>query len=301
MFHIAVFMYANATLLHGGTNVVVARSDAEEMCRAIERERCTHAIVFPPTLAAMREVNSGGRFDLSSIWSSPDLSDRPTPTTMLTPRSAPWASAPGGYGQTEVGGLVTFRALAPDGQGTAGRAAPVAAVRIVDDADRDVPPGETGEIVVRGLVVMNGYHRRDELNALRSRGGWHHTGDLGVRWPDGSLSFVGPKVKMIKSAAENIYPAEVEACLARHEAVKEVCVIGVPDDRFSQSVRAVVVAITPVSESDLVEYCRTKIASYKKPRSVVFADSLPRDQNGLVDRDAVDAAFGGGGYPGSRG
>jgi long-chain acyl-CoA synthetase len=174
-------------------------------------------------------------------------------------------------------------------------------VRIVDEAGDDVAPGDVGEIVLRGPTVMVGYWNRDELNATRGAGGWHRTNDLGRREADGSITFVGPKARMIKSAAENIYPAEVEAALGSHPAVAAVCVIGVPDPKWAQAVRAVVVLRDGASadEAELIEHCRDRIASYKKPRSVVFADALPRTGTGLVDRDAVDDAFGGGGYPGS--
>jgi acyl-CoA synthetase (AMP-forming)/AMP-acid ligase II len=296
-FHVASFMLAIATLVRGGVNVVTRRADAVAMCEAIDRERCTHALIFPPTLDAMRDVALGGRYDLSTLWSTPDLSDRPT--TMLTPLSAPWARRPGGYGQTEVGGLVTFNALGPPGEGGFGRPSPVTAIRIVDEHDEAVATGDVGEITIRGLTVMTGYHRRAELNALRSRGGWHHTGDLGRRHTDGTLTFVGPKTRMIKSGAENVYPTEVESCVAAHPAVAAVCVIGVPDPRWTQTVRAVVVLSGAVTEAELIEHCRRRIASYKKPRSVVFTDALPRTPRGDVDRDAVDTRFGGGGYPGA--
>jgi long-chain acyl-CoA synthetase len=106
---------------------------------------------------------------------------------------------------------------------------------------------------------------------------------------------------MIKSAAENIYPAEVEGCLARHPAVAEVAVIGVPDERWTQSVKAIVVLKEGESATadELVEHCRSHIASYKKPREVAFIEKLPR-QGFAVDYDALDAQFGGGGYPGGR-
>ena len=163
-----------------------------------------------------------------------------------------------------------------------------------------LPAGETGEIVVRGPMVMTGYHRRPELTATRSRGGWHHTGDLGRRESDGSLSFVGPMTRLIKSAAENIYPGEVEACLRTHPAVADAAVIGVPDERWGQSVKAVVVLWEAVTDAALIAHCRDRIASYKKPRTVEFTPSLPR-RGDAVDYDALDRAYGGGGYPGTGG
>ncbi len=152
----------------------------------------------------------------------------------------------------------------------------------------------------RGLAVMNGYWRRDALNEERGATGWHRTNDLGRREEDGSISFIGPRVAMIKSAAENVYPAEVEACLTSHPAVRAACVIGVPDPTWTQRVRAVVVleegATTTADE--LSDHCRSRMASFKKPRDIVFVDELPRTPTGAVDREAVDARFGGGGYPG---
>src|SRR4029077_10421863 len=153
-----------------------------------------------------------------------------------------------------------------------------------------------------GPAVHCDYHNRPELTAERRRHGWHHTGDLGLREADGSISFLGPLSRLIKSAAENIYPAEVEACLRTHPAVADVAVIGVPDPEWGQSVRAIVVLDNdeqPTLE-DLQVHCRGQIASYKKPRSVVFTDALPRS-GAIVDRDVLDAQFGGGGYPGEAG
>jgi long-chain acyl-CoA synthetase len=123
---------------------------------------------------------------------------------------------------------------------------------------------------------------------------------LGRREADGSITFIGPMTTMIKSGVENIYPAEVEAAIARHPAVAEVCVIGVPDEEWDQSVKAVIVLHdgAHATDDDIIEHCKVNIASYKKPKLVEFTERLPRDANGMVDRDAVDARFGGGGYPG---
>jgi len=278
----------------GGTNVFVRRSDAEELCRLIEAERCTGAFLMPPTIAQMVELNGDGRYDLSSLRMAPS---RPEWDAMITVDTRPWAGRLGGTGQTEVTGLVTFSAFG--GTGVHGRPSPLAQVQIHDDADRELAAGDVGEIVVRGPVVMNGYHNRPELNARKQRGGWHHTGDLGRREEDGSLTFIGPMTRMIKSAAENIYPAEVEACIGTHPGVQEVAVIGVPDDVWAQSVKAIVVprpgaALTP---EQIIDHCRAAIASYKKPRTVEFVPALPR-RDWLIDYDALDREFGGGGYPG---
>jgi long-chain acyl-CoA synthetase len=148
---------------------------------------------------------------------------------------------------------------------------------------------------------MNGYWNRPDENARRQRNGWHHTSDLGRRETDGTITFIGPVTRMIKSAAENIYPAEVEGAIARHPAVAECAVIGIPDERWTQSVKAIVVlkdGATATAE-EIIEHARAHIASYKKPRTVEFVEKLPR-QGFAVDYDALDAQFGGGGYPGGR-
>ena len=296
LFHVATLMTTMATFQLAGTNVFVPRVDPEELCRLIEAERCTGAFLVGPTLDQVVEVNRDGRYDLKSLRSFPG---RPEWNEMITVDTSPWARRPAGYGQTEVMGMLTFNAVGGPALGSAGRPSPVSRVRIVDPDGNEVPPGDVGEIVARGPTVMTGYHDRPEVNAERQSGGWHHTNDLGRREPDGSISFVGPQTRLIKSAAENIYPAEVEACIARHPAVAEAAVIGVPDPTWTQSLKAVVVLRNGAAATaeDVIEHCRANIASYKKPRSVEFVDRLPR-QGFAVDYDALDARFGGGGYPG---
>jgi long-chain acyl-CoA synthetase len=172
---------------------------------------------------------------------------------------------------------------------------------MVDPDGAEVPDGETGEIVARGPIITNGYHARPALNAERFRGGWWHTGDLGRRHHDGSITFVAPFTRIVKSAAENIYPAEVEGCLLQHPAVREAAIIGIPDKRWTQRVLAVVV-LEPGAEAtadELIDHCRSRIASYKKPGVVEFAQALPR-RGWAVDYDELDRRHGGGGYPGSR-
>ncbi len=298
LFHIATFMTTLATLVAGGTNVFTPRVDAEELCRLIEAERCTGAFLVGPTLKQMLEVNAAGRYDLESLRA---FAWKPEWNEMITVDTSPWARNPGGYGQTEVVGMLTFNTLAAAAIGTHGRSSPLVQVRVLDPDGDEVADGETGEIVARGPTVMNGYWNRPEENAHRRRDGWHHTNDLGRRERDGTITFIGPQTRMIKSAAENIYPAEVEGCITAHPAVAECAVIGVPDPKWTQSVKAIVVlhAGASATADDIVEHCRTHIASYKKPRSVEFVDQLPR-QGFTVDYDALDARFGGGGYPGGR-
>ena len=285
-----------ATFHLGGTNVFTPRVDAEELCRLIESERCTGAFLVPPTIDQVIDVNKGGRYDIKTLRTYPGKREW---VAMVTVDESPWAQRPGGYGQTEVMGMLSFNAIGPVGAGTHGRPSPLVQVRVVDPDGNDVADGDTGEIVARGPTVMNGYWNRPEINAERQRGGWHHTSDLGRREADGTLTFIGPKTRIVKSAAENIYPAEVEGCIKQHPAVADAAIIGVPDPTWTQSVKAIVVLNDGASATadDIIEHCRANIASYKKPKTVEFVDAIPR-AGFVVDYDALDARFGGGGYPG---
>ena len=293
LFHLGTMMTTLATMLMGGCNVFVPRVTGLGMLRLIETERITHAFIPKPTLDQIRELNADGRYDTSSLWPTPDAE---WVNARVGPPSAPFLRKPVNYGQTEIGGIAVYGWLS---DGVAGRPAPGMQVRIVDAHGQDVQAGEVGEIAIRGALVMNGYYNRPEENRSRIQNDWYLTHDLGRRHPDGSIAFIGPKTTMIKSALENIYPAEIENCLKTHPAVADVCVIGVPDALWAQNVKAVVVLKEGimVSESDLVDYCRTRIAAYKKPKIIEFSASLPKTEVGFIDRHAVDAACGGGGYP----
>jgi long-chain acyl-CoA synthetase len=299
MFHMATLMTTFAAFHLGGNNVMTRRVDAEELCRLVEAERCNYGFVMGPTASEIMQVNKEGRYDLSSLRT---FGASPAWNQMIKVDDSPWGVHPAGYGQTEATGMLTFNALGIDSTGSSGRPSPWVQVRIVNPDGTDVPDGETGEIVARGRVLTNGYHGRDQLNAERTRGGWWHTSDLGKREADGSITFVAPLTRIVKSAAENIYPAEVEGCLARHPGVKEAAIIGVPDPKWTQKVVAVVVRADgpegkAVTADELIAHCRSLIASYKKPSVVEFVDQLPR-QGWAIDYDALDQRFGGGGYPG---
>ena len=296
LFHIGVWRYTLATYLLGGTNVFIRRVDAEEICRLIEAERCTGAYLVGLTQEQIVECNAEGRYDLSCLRSPPGP---PGWDVMVTVETTPWTQYPQRYGQTEAGGVVAFGGIGPPPLGGSGRANPFAQLRIVDDDGVEVPDGGVGEIVVRGPMVMQGYHNRPEINAGMYATGWRRTNDLGRREPDGSITFIAPKGRLLKSGRENIYPAEVENALRAHPEVADCAVIGVPDDVWIQSVKAIVVAADGCSPDPavLIEHTKRVIARYKAPKSIEFVASLPRT-GPTVDYDALDAQFGGGGYPG---
>ncbi|GAA2447670.1 AMP-binding protein [Actinomadura vinacea] len=298
LFHVGTMMFTLAAFQIGGKLVFTPAYEPAEVCRLIETERCTQAFLFGPMIDGLVEANKDRAYDLSSLRF---VSHSAEWDEMISVDDSPWcASKMGGYGQTEVGGMLTFLGLGMGGAGFAGRTSPLAHVRLLDAEGNEVPPGEVGEICARGQNVFSGYWNRPELNEAKTAGGWHHTGDLGRREPDGTLTFIGPRLRMIKSANENIYPAEVERALKSHPAIADAAVIGVPDERFGQSPKAVVVLAegAAATAEEVIEHVRGEIASYKKPRHVEFADAIPK-KGYTPDYDALDERYGGGGYPGS--
>ena len=301
MFHIGNFQfYGIPTLVQGGTNVVTRRVVAREILDILAREQCTRAYLMPATITQLVDLMRERGTELphfkatiaAPLWQGLVAAD--------DSRHGREGGGLGyGYGQTEVAGFCLFGGYGGRGAGNAGRPGPATAVRILNASDRECPAGEAGEICVRGNTVHLGYWNRPEINEQRFRGGWWHTTDLGRREPDGTITFLGTMTRMIKSGAENVYPAEVENCLEAHPAVREAAVIGIPSERFLQDVKAIVVlhGSAAATADDLTEHCRRNIASYKKPKTVEFLDALPRVQ-GAKDYAALDEKFGGGGYPG---
>jgi len=300
LYHIATLMGCLSTFVLGGTNAYLPRVDAKEMRELIDREGCTWAYITGPTIGQLAEAAETADSSLSTLSTfKAYIAADPRWAQLGTPSAAPWSLHPGSFGQTEMTGMITYTALGVGAAGAAGRTSPWCLTRLVDADGNEVAPGETGEITARGVTAGAGYWNRPELNAARCRDGWWHTNDLGRREADGSLSFVGPKTRMIKSGKENIYPVEVERCLREHPSIDDAAVIGVPDEVWEQSVTAIVVVRdgAQLSADEVIAHCRNSIASYKKPKAVHFAEALPK-VNGQLDRDALDEAYGGGGYPG---
>ncbi len=174
-----------------------------------------------------------------------------------------------------------------------GKPYPGGEARVVDAAGRVLPPGEVGEIQFRAPWNMAGYWQRPEATAAALEGGWLHTGDAGYFDEDGYL-YIHDRIKdMIVTGGENVYPAEVENALFAHPAIADAAVIGVPDDRWGEAVKAVVVLKpdTPATEAELIAHARGLIAGYKVPRSVSFVDSLPRNASGKILKHELRAPY----------
>ena len=190
------------------------------------------------------------------------------------------------YGATEASPTLTVLKAADSFRKTAcvGPAPPFLEVRIVDPQDREVPRGETGEILCRGPNVMKEYYKDLQGTAEALKGGWLHTGDIGRMDDEGFVYIVDRKKDMIISGGENIYPREIEEVLYSHPKIREAAVVGAPDPLWGEAVKAFVVLKTgeSMTEEEVVEYCKAHLASYKKPKRVEFIDSLSRNPSGKV-------------------
>ena len=168
--------------------------------------------------------------------------------------------------------------------GSVGRPCLYLELDIWDEHGASMPPGERGEVVLRGPKVFKGYWRDPDATSTAFKGGWFHTGDIGVRDEDGYVYIVDRLKDMIVSGGENIASSEVERVLYEHDAVVEVAVVGRPDERWGEVPVAFVVATagTTTSPEELVEHCRGQLAKFKVPKDVVFVDELPRNPSGKV-------------------
>jgi long-chain acyl-CoA synthetase len=272
--------------------VIVREFRPELVLEAIQRERVTITFLVPAMLSMLLEHPRFGDHDLSSLRSIIyGGSAIPEDRLRKALRQLPCTFAQG-YGLTETSPLLCV--LPPEDHvlegprarriQSCGRPARGVEVKIFDERDQECPPEVVGEIVARGRNVMQGYFNNPEATATALRSGWFRTGDLGLRDADGYVYIVDRKKDMIVSGGENVYPREVEEVLYTHPAVLEAAVVGVPSERWGETVKAVVVLreSAAVSERELIGYARERLAHYKAPTSIDFVEVLPRNPSGKV-------------------
>jgi acyl-CoA synthetase (AMP-forming)/AMP-acid ligase II len=276
----------------GGASIIIPKFDIDHALKHIHEDKVTFFMEFPPMLEALLDKAQEGNYDLSSLrlalgLDNPDAARRFEEMT----GGAFWAA----YGQSEVSGLVSMSPYF-ERTGSVGRPGFMAEIEIMDDYGNILEIGETGEIVVRGPVVFNGYWNLPEDNEYTFRDGWHHTGDMGRFDEDGFLFYAGRKAEkeLIKPGGENVYPAEIEKVVIEHPLVDEVSVIGVPNKKWGEAIKAICV-LKPgetLTEDELIEFVAARIARYKKPKYVAFVTHLPKTKDGLIDRERVKADYG---------
>lgn len=293
-FHLSSAWPIVATVMTGAKSIIQPNVQAEEMLRAIARERITEIFLVPTTIQMLIEHPAFSDCDTSSlrriIYGASPI------TETLLDRAI--AAFPGTqfiqvYGMTELSPLATvLHSVHLVGEGrrrgrhrAAGRAIYGTEIEIVDAKGRPVPRGTVGEILVRGANVMLGYWRRPEETSQALRDGWMHTGDGAYMDEDGFVYIADRMKDMIISGGENIYSAEVENVISRHPAVQQCAVIGIPDDKWGERVHAFVI-LRPgaqVEAQEIIEHCRGNIARYKSPRTVdIRTEPLPLSPVGKV-------------------
>tara|TARA_R110000787_G_scaffold9090_1_gene31912 strand:+ start:35841 stop:37538 length:1698 start_codon:yes stop_codon:yes gene_type:complete len=277
---------AYATTAAGGALVLMYRWDAGEALRLVARERVT-SMSGVPVMA--RELISHPDFvstDTSSLTSLSGGGAQVPPDLVAKIESQVATARPStGYGMTETCGIITSIAadFFVDKPDSAGPAMPNFEAKCVDDEGNSVPPGQIGELWIKGSSVIKGYINRPEATAESITDGWLHTGDIARIDEDGFIFIVDRKKDMVLRGGENIYCAEVEATVYRHEAVAECCAFGVPDQRLGEEV-GIAVVLQPgeaLTEQALRDHCEAIMAKHKAPRYVWFLeDALPRNASG---------------------
>ena len=299
MFHLADAASVYGLVMMGAAHCFLSTFEPEAFLKAVEQRRVTHSVLVPTMINMVVNHPAVERYDTSSLKRL-NYGASPMPLDLLCRAKrilgCEFAQA---YGLSEASPILTY--LAPEDHTfedderqyipvkSGGRPIPGCDVRLVDQDDREVPVGEVGEIVARGPNIMKGYWNRPDITADTLRGGWLHTGDMGVFDEAGYLYILDRKKDMIKPGGENVYSPEVESAICAHPGVLEAVVIGVPDEKWGEAIKAVVVRRPGcgLTEGTLIEFCRARLTHFKCPHSVDFMDELPKGGTGKVQKNVL--------------
>lgn len=319
-YHIAGLQAALTAVYAGRTQVIMRQFEPVQWMELVQEYRANRAMLVPTMLKHLMDHSNFRDYDLSSL-DVITYGAAPMPLEVIRQaiREFPGVSFINAFGQTETASTITM--LPPEDhvlEGTPqeietklrrltsiGKPLEDVEVEIVDEDGHASPIGETGEIVARGPRMMAGYWQEEAATQETLRSGWVYTGDLGYRDEDGYIYLAGRSRDFIKRGGEMVSPEEVEQVLMSHPQIDDAAVIGVPDVEWGEEVRAVVVRTLagapagsgegePATEDDIIEYCRDRMAGFKRPRSVVFVDELPRNVMGKVLKRDLREVYG---YP----
>ena len=288
LYHVGALDLTTTSLIAAGATTIIHRAfDASEVVAELERSRVTTVWLAPAMVNAIMMLPDIDQHDLSSVRLIINGGEKmPIPLIERLQRTFPSAWFADAYGLTETVSGDTFldRDSIVTKLGSVGRPCLYLELDIWDEQGRSVPAGVRGEIVMRGPKVFKGYWRDPDATAAAFRGGWFHTGDIGMLDNDGYLFIVDRLKDMIVSGGENIAGSEVERVLYEHGSVLEAAVVGRPDDRWGEVPVAFVVlrpGATTTADS-LLEHCRAQLARFKVPKEITFIDALPRNPSGKV-------------------
>ena len=282
----------NSTLYGCGTLVLHKSFDMDEVLFSIQTDKITRFYSVPTVYIRLLNTENSRKYleTLNYCFSAA--------TSMASEIVRQWQekfnlTIHEAYGMTESSSLVTFNHLYHHKVGSVGTPAGVVEVKIVDDENNEVSPGETGEIIIRGPNIMKGYFNRIEETKEVLRNGWLHSGDIGRLDQDGYLYIVDRIKDLIISGGLNVFPTEVEEILYTHATVEECAVVGMPHSEYGEAVTAFVKIKQgkPCSEADLISFCKAQIASYKAPKKILFVDELPKSPAGKILKREIRASF----------
>ncbi len=298
LFHIGGTGWGLHAVEAGAAMVILPRPDVAGIIAAIANQRVTRMFIVPSVLAAVvqqLETTSADMTSLTELY----YGASPIPLDILrrSITAFPNAGFIQCYGATETSGTVVY--LPPhdhepagnDRMRGCGKAFPGNEIRIIDGAGTILPPGIVGEVAIKSVSNMIGYHRNPEATAKALQDGWYRTGDAGFLDADGYLTIHDRVKDMIISGGENVYPAEIESALHDHPDVVDCAVIGVPDARWGEAVKAIIVRRGDVTAEAIVAFARTRIAGYKVPKSVDFVETLPRNASGKILKKELRAPY----------
>lgn len=303
LFHIGGKNFATAHFHRGCTGILMPNFDPEKLISLIRSEE-VRCVLLAPTMISMLVEYLDGKESLDLGLKNIYYSSAPMPVSLLRKAMALFGPVfVQFYGLTESGPSATMLGKEhhdPDGPpeaqtllASAGRAMIHNDVEVVDANDMPLPAGQVGEVRIRSAGVMRGYWNNEDATRDNMRNGWIYSGDYGMFDENGFLFVVGRKKEMIVSGGENIYPREIEEVLSAHPEIAEVAVVGVPDEKWGEAVKAVVVARQDhaISEADVIEYCKSRLAGFKKPKSVEFWPELPKSPLGKVLKDEIRGRY----------
>jgi len=298
-FHDASYAGLVSNALTGATCYVLpdsVRFDPGLILGLMEREKVAMVSNVPTGWRKLVSFPDAGRFDLSSVTSATTGGGAcPTELKKQILSLLPNAMLIDGFGQTEMTPLTAFK-IDTDPEKITDRSVgkPVVETRVVDEDGRDVPQGEPGEILYRSSTIMKGYYRDEEKTQEAMEDGWFKSGDLGYLDENGEIRVIDRKKECINTGGEKVFPLEVEEAILKHPGVAEVCVIGVPDEEWGHTVRAVIQPEPDetLEEQEIKDLCRQEMAGYKVPRSILFIDELPFSPAGKLLRQQVRERFG---------
>ncbi len=292
LFHVAGLFMATSTFHAGGSSLNISKFEAKAAAQLIEDRSATVFFDFPPILDSIIKAAAEDQRDISSLRAVVGLGTREVIEEFQLVSGGNYYAM---YGQTETSCLATIGKY-NDRPGSAGKVIALGDVQLVDEHDQSVAIGEVGEITVKGPMVFKGYWGLPDDNDYAFREGWHHTGDLGRFDMDGFLFYAGRKAEkeLIKPGGENVYPAEVEKVILQHPAVAQTVVIGVPDPKWKEGIKAVcqLHAGKSLTAVELISFVGERIARFKKPQYVEFVSELPLTKDGSLDRVAVKSLYG---------